>query len=208
MRLSTLISLPHEPWLEKWARLRRFQTSLASIKKQLSLHSTITVIDFGCGQDILYYKYLRYYFPNDIRRIKYIGIDPLLQKSASAKVTLLQSTFETTKLSQKADVIVMFAVIEHVQNPVELLGNAYSSLKKGGIIIATTPSPVAKPVLEFFSYVLGIISIREIDEHKRYPTKKSLFQMCESLKQKNRSIRITHRYFEAGLNNFLMIQAS
>ncbi len=207
MRLSTLISLPNEPWLEKWARLRRFQVSLPYIREQLSLHTIITVIDYGCGQDILYYKYLRYHFPDQVHRIHYIGIDPLLQKAASKDVTLLKSTFETVKAPSKADVIVMFAVIEHVEDPVRLLNQALGSLKKGGVIVATTPSPLAKPVLEFFSYVLNIISIREINEHKRYPTKRTLMEMCRSIRPKHSSISVLHSYFELGLNNLLLIHS-
>lgn len=206
MKLLSSISLPDEPWLEKWARFLRYKQADIFIEQKVQKENS-TLIDFGCGQDILYHKYLRHTFPLISQKMRYIGIDPLLPKSEKRghNVELFKSTFEKSLLNTKAEVITMFAVIEHVDDPYVLLSNACRLLKPGGILIATSPSPLAQLPLEFCCYILGIISKREIDEHKRYPTKKSLMHLVERLQKNKVNIRATHRYFELGLNNLLII---
>ena len=201
MKLPTSISLPNEPWLEKWARLWRFRKTRDYIATLLEEKKNITLIDFGCGQDTLYYTYLSEEFPKGISKVSYIGIDPLIKSRTKKNHRIVKSQFEKIKLTEKADVIVMLAVIEHVDDPSHLLLNALRLLKPNGIILATTPSPFSKPILEFFSSILGIISKREIDEHKRYPTRESLLAM---IPKKYRACT-SHEYFEFGLNNFIVI---
>lgn len=203
MRLRTLISLKTEPSLEKWARLFRYTKANEVLERQLSRKKSITLIDFGCGQDILYYKFITQVFPEAKNRLKYIGVDPLLKKATSPdkSVILLKSKFENVKLTEKADVITMFAVLEHVDDAAFLLQNAAKLLKPTGIIIITTPSPLARFPLEFLSYEMGVIARREIDEHKRYPDRTFLLK----LNQKLSGLTLTQEYFEMGLNNFCLV---
>lgn len=53
-KLTKLISLDDEPYLEKWARLFRYNTSLPVIKMLLKKKKQIALLDVGCGQDVLY----------------------------------------------------------------------------------------------------------------------------------------------------------
>lgn len=206
MSLVNTISLPHEPWLEKWARYFRYQRALPALSHYLaSKKGQITIVDYGCGQDVLFYKYLRLKFPEAIKRITYIGIDPLITPTRKTHFYLIRSKFETAKLATKADVAVMFAVLEHVDDPTQLLQSALNLLKPQGKIIATTPSWAAKPVLEFFSYVLGVIAPREIDEHQRYFSKTSVEKIFAQLRRQFAFRQATHTYFEFYLNNYLEI---
>lgn len=205
-RLLDLISLPNEPVLEKYARYFRFQVIRSNLSKKINeTAGEITILDYGCGQDLLFYKFLEYYYPHDIQRISYVGIDPLIIPQKTSRITLLKMKFEDTSNVPKGDIIAMFAVLEHVDDPHELLQTAYSKLKAHGVILATTPSWIAKPVLEFFSYILGVIAIREIQEHKQYFSKQSLSTIVEQI-TRNSSSSWVHRYFELGLNNMLVVQ--
>jgi len=204
MRLLTLISLKNEPLLEKWARFFRYAKADGIIQEKAATKKQITLVDFGCGQDILYYKYLSHTSPSLAKKLNYIGIDPLIDPKSARKlkaVTLINKRFEDIKFKEKADIISIFAVLEHVDDPAELLLTAAKHLKPDGVIVATTPSPLARYPLEFFSYVLGIIAKREIDEHKRYPNRKFLLGLNKQLK----GLKIEHEYFEFGLNNYCVI---
>src|SRR6266704_482032 len=140
-RLLDSICLIDEPVLEKYARYFRFQAVVATLSDQIHRQKgTITIVDYGCGQDILFYKFLAHQFPEDMHRISYIGIDPLIKPRRSKQITLIAKKFEQTTLATRADIITMFAVLEHVDDPQELLDNAYAKLKPSGCIIATTPS--------------------------------------------------------------------
>lgn len=190
--------------LEKWARFFRYAKADFVVQEKLNKQGKITVIDFGCGQDILYYKYLINSFPEMRDKLIYIGIDPLINpKTANLhkNVKLVNKKFETTKLSEKADIIALFAVLEHVDNPSKLLQAAAKLLKPDGVIVITTPSPMARYPLEFFSGVLGIIAQREIDEHKRYPDRNYLLGLQKYLD----NLFFFQEYFELGLNNLCIV---
>lgn len=208
MRLHTLISLENDPFMEKWARLYRFKEA-DSWMRQMLRHTRreATLIDFGCGPDAIYYKYLSVAFPTLIKRLHYIGLDPLLATSSTnPQFELIKSKFETANLKHKADMITMFAVLEHVDDPAQLLSRALTVLNPGGVLIATTPSWLAKPVLEFTSDVLGVISTREIHEHKQYFNHKLAMDVMKQATKGEPGFDIHHHYFELGLNNFLCIK--
>lgn len=204
MKLLSSISLPTEPYLEQWARIFRFAKADPLIVHKFATQKKVKIIDLGCGQDIQYHKYLKLIFPNDTRRLRYIGVDPLIKPKSTKDVQIIAKKFENIKLKEKADIVCMYAVLEHVDDPEKLLKHALTLLKPDGVILATTPSPLAQLPLEFFCYVLGIISKREIDEHKRYPTKASLLKNCKTLGK----VFSFHQYFEFGLNNFLAVSKS
>lgn len=202
MKLLSSISSPSEPYLEQWARIFRFSKADPFVEAKLKEKQKVTVVDLGCGQDTQYFKYLCAVFPEYKDKIQYIGVDPLIKPKKTKQVQIIASKFEDLKLTEKADVVTMFAVLEHVDDPGKLLKHAVSLLKPDGVILATTPTPMARYPLEFFCYVLGIISKREIDEHQRYPTRASLLD----LKRKLGKVSCLHEYFELGLNNFLLVR--
>ena len=66
------------------------------------------------------------------------------------------------------DVVSCLAVIEHVEHPDLLAAEAHRILKPGGVLVVTTPSSQAKPILELLSVRLRLIDPAEILDHKRY----------------------------------------
>lgn len=209
-KLTKIISLHNEPYLEKWARLFRYNQSLVVIKNQLKCRRTIKILDVGCGQDTLYYKYLVHCFPKHIHKIQYFGIDPLISNKVlrTSQHTLIKQQYEDyfKKTKDTFDLITIFAVLEHVDDPYDLINVLTKLLTRGGFLVGTTPAKPAKPVLEFLSYSLGIISRREIDEHKNYFDRTFMDKIFSSVASKNKMLNFYHKYFELGLNNLFVIK--
>lgn len=192
--------MEEEALLEPLARLFRFRKGISQIEKR---HSII-VVDLGCGPDTPFYYYAE---QKGIKIKKYVGIDPLLSKKAiqlhnkNKKVTLIKDSLKKRIPfpSLQADYVVAFATLEHFDNPKGILNDGIRILKNGGKIILTTPTFRAKPLLEFLQKI-KLLSTREIHEHKHYFDRNSLLKMVKSKKTK-----VSHRYFEMGLNNLLVI---
>ncbi len=99
------------------------------------------------------------------------------------------------------EVVTMLAVLEHLNYPLEMLLEIRRVLKPNGILLLTAPSHLAKPVLEFLSYKLHIVSEDEIRDHKRYYDKKDLLSLANDA---NLTL-LQHKYFQCGMNNFAKI---
>lgn len=189
-----------EPLLEPLARLFRFREGIPYVAK----HKPVVIVDLGCGHKAPFYSFIKQY---SVKIKKYIGIDPLLSKktiqlhSKNNKKWLIKKSLEK-KIplpSSMADYVVSFATFEHFDYPKEILNDAIRILKKGGKLILTTPTPRSKPILEFLEKI-GLLSSREIHEHKHYFDKNSLRKIIVS-----KNVKVSHRYFEMGLNNLLII---
>lgn len=195
-----------EELLEPIARHVRFTKGLAHIKKS----QPVTIVDMGCGPKLRFYHFAQ---KNKLQIEKYIGVDPLIEKSLfdefkNHQVINIVNKPVDKKISIKdntADYVVAFAFFEHIDHPKEILAECYRILKPGGKIILTTPTFAAKSVLEFLSYKLGLISRREIEEHKQYFDEYTLRKIAPS---KVRRSQISHQYFEMWMNNLLVIQKS
>ena len=98
---------------------------------------------------------------------------------------------------ESVDCVTLLAVLEHLNNATKVLSECYRVLKFGGILILTTPSPFSKPILEFLSFKLKIVSPVEIADHKHYYSKKELVTILEDIGFR----KIETHSFEFGLNN-------
>jgi 2-polyprenyl-3-methyl-5-hydroxy-6-metoxy-1,4-benzoquinol methylase len=96
------------------------------------------------------------------------------------------------------DLVISLAVIEHLENPQSMINQVYKTLKKGGLFILTTPSPYAKPVLEFLAFKIHIVSEQEIRDHKAYHSEKDLVKMLNTSGFQKRNIKT--KSFELGFN--------
>ena len=174
----------NEPLLEPVARYWRFSKGIKEIKK----NSPLVLVDLGCGP-----KKRFYYFAKKRKVIfkKYVGIDQLINHTIKDSISLPDNY---------ADYVVAFAFIEHLNNPKKIVKEAIRVVKKGGKIIITAPSYLSEFPLEILARI-NFISKKEVKEHKNYFNKDSLFKLLPKKK-----INIYHRYFELGLNNFLVIE--
>lgn len=179
-----------EPLLERTLRNLR----LKKIVRHIAANSR--VIDLGCGYD---HYFLRSITPH---LQSAVAMDLSVQPSTDPKIRAMAHDLNTTLplTSDYFDAAVSMANLEHLSNPKGLLKEAYRILKPGGVLILTTPSIYAKPVLEFLAYRLHIISEPEIRDHKMYFNRAILRDYLQQAGFKT----ITHRYFQLYMNNFIL----
>jgi 2-polyprenyl-3-methyl-5-hydroxy-6-metoxy-1,4-benzoquinol methylase len=70
--------------------------------------------------------------------------------------------------SESVDICVSLAVLEHLSAANVFVAEVQRVLKPGGRVIITTPTPRAKPILEFLACRLKVISEADIRDHKHY----------------------------------------
>jgi 2-polyprenyl-3-methyl-5-hydroxy-6-metoxy-1,4-benzoquinol methylase len=71
-----------------------------------------------------------------------VGIEPsawLQNKAKEHRLPVVKGTFPHQECKGPYDIITIIDVIEHVDNPVGMLQDAYTSLKKDGVIVVITP---------------------------------------------------------------------
>jgi len=120
------------------------------------------VVDFGCGYDALF-----------LRRIagrvrKGVGIDRDVPKG-EGNLSFIRAGLGPglPVKGGSADMVVMLAVVEHLDDPLAVLGEARRILRRGGLIAMTFPSGRAEPLLRIFAK-LGALEPENIGEHKSH----------------------------------------
>jgi len=179
-----------EAILEPLLRRLRIKRVLPTLKR----YPGCRLLDIGCGWDA---KFLRSVEPFIAHGC---GMDFKAPSITTEKIHTLEITLDKTLpfKSESFDVITMLAVLEHLEHHVEVVEEAFRVLKPGG----AAPSHRAKPVLEFLAYRLGIVSKEEIMDHKRYFGKEDLISLFKPVGFH----AIFHRYFQFGMNNFLLAE--
>lgn len=158
------------------------------------------IFDIGCGAGG---KFLKSISP----MIKYgIGIDKNAIIYQDNKIELKKCNVINSIpfQSEKADIITMLAVLEHLEKPQNILNEAFRVLKDKGKLIFTVPTPLAKPVLEFLAFKLNIIDRCQIEDHKNYFRAEQLKEML--LRAGFREKNIESKYFEFGFNNIVVAE--
>ena len=90
------------------------------------------------------------------------------------------------------------AVIEHlpVDEVLSHLRDIGACLRPGGTLLLTTPTPAAKPVLEFLAFRLRVISQQEIADHRHYWSSHELMSALHEAGYSD----IRMKYFQLRLN--------
>ncbi|RME93625.1 MAG: methyltransferase domain-containing protein [Candidatus Hydrogenedentota bacterium] len=105
---------------------------------------------------------------------------------------------------RKADNIVALAVIEHIEK--EKVFEIFKmfnekNLVTGGRVWITTPTPLAKPILEFLAF-FNIVDKDNIREHKHYWTKKEIYELAKKTGFKIEK----YKRFQFGFNQFAIFR--
>jgi len=193
----TLNTIPHqrEAFLEKFLRFLRLKKVVKIIKTQ----KDCDLLDIGCGTKASLLKTISPYIKSGI------GVDFKPPTIHTEKIKTIEVNLED-KLpfcNSSFSAITMLAVLEHLQYPSEILTECSRLLKHNGLLLITTPTWQAKPVLEFLAFKMGLVDKNEILDHKCYFNKADLFLMVSKI---NDLQIIKHEYFQVGFNNFLVIQ--
>jgi SAM-dependent methyltransferase len=171
---------------------------IAAIRNALPKHSH-SVIDLGCGyQAPLLQRLLSGGYTEQA-----IGVD--VAPDISLKVRGLSFVHgdlnqNLTLVDNSSDVVLSLAVIEHLLDPATHVREAFRILKPGGVFILTTPTPLAKPVLECMAF-FHLVDRDEVADHKHYFTASELKTVFEKA---GFSPADTHpKSFQCGLNTLV-----
>ncbi len=166
-----------EPILENFIRHLRYR----AIKKYVQNDSK--VLDLGCG----YEGWLLLRISPIIKRG--VGYDlSVSNKKTPNNIKLKKGRVDkkVQELKNSYDLVIALAVLEHTLSPERLVAEAFRTLKPGGKLIITTPPESAKPILEILAFKLGLLSKKEIEDHKQYFNKTSLKELLRHAGFKNR----------------------
>jgi 2-polyprenyl-3-methyl-5-hydroxy-6-metoxy-1,4-benzoquinol methylase len=101
------------------------------------------------------------------------------------------------------DTIVSLAVIEHIppDDVFKIFQKFKIILNKEGRIFLTTPTKMAKPVLEFMVF-MGIIYKENIAEHRHYWSKKEIYDLAK----KTEFVVKKYKKFQIGFNQLAVLE--
>ncbi|MBX2863019.1 MAG: methyltransferase domain-containing protein [Leptolyngbyaceae cyanobacterium MAG.088] len=186
-------SIVREPLLEPLLRQFRLAKVMPYVLRGQPL------LDIGCGKSATFLRAMSSQVSEGY------GVDFKVNSGKIGKNVYTQQLTFLDKLpfdDAQFSTVTMLAVLEHIANETDMLDEIYRVLRPGGKLVLTVPSIWAKPVLEFLSYKLGIISEAEIRDHKRYYTRERL-RRC--LIDNGDFTDFIHKYFQLWMNNFCVV---
>jgi ubiquinone/menaquinone biosynthesis C-methylase UbiE len=180
-------------FLDKLIRYFRVKKILPHITKDKT-----RILDLGCGPR-------PWFFDLDLSHLKnkeIVAVDKVEYKyPQDVSFQFITSDVENSLPfpNDSFDLITALALIEHLKNYRSFLEEVFRILKPGGYFILTTPSPLAKPVLEFLAFKLHLIDEDSIADHKHYFDKNELKNLLSNAGFKIIDIKS----FEFGFNIFI-----
>lgn len=151
------------------------------------------VLDLGCGYDAYLLRML------GDKVTSGIGIDLIRSRKINLKISIFRHNLNKVfpYPENKFNLVTATASLEHLIDPEQCLSEVRRVLCPSGLLIITTPSKLARPLLNFLASI-KLISRQEIADHKQYYNKKSLYKAL-----KNTGFReISTTTFQCGLNLF------
>lgn len=133
------------------------------------------------------------------------GIDKkTITKKWSDRVQTIRHELDSVSFlpfpENKFDCLLMIAVSEHLRFLEKVLKESHRILKPGGIIVITTPTIIAKPILEFLAFRVNLVSKEEMKDHQHYYSKEELINLLKDSGFDN----IEHHYFELRFNQIVI----
>jgi ubiquinone/menaquinone biosynthesis C-methylase UbiE len=192
---KTAFRWAEEPALEPVLRWLRIRKIVPYVKERKGC----SLLDIGCGPRFTMLRALSPYIGLGV------GIDEEVEDLEYGNIRTYRLRLGKTLpfTDSLFQVVTMLAILEHLDFPEQILKEARRVLRPGGIVLITTPSPKAKPVLEFLSFKLHLVSKKEIQNHKRYYDRRALEELTDVC-----GLRLEkHLYFQFGFNNFLVATA-
>lgn len=178
-------------WLDKFIRYLRLRQISPFIGKDR------IVCDLGCGDG------------STLRQLKSkiksgYGADREVDSSREENLRFIKADL-TQPLSLRDgefDIVLLLAVIEHLESPDLILGEIWRILKPGGRLILTTPAPRSKKLLEFLAFRLEIISGEGVLDHKHYYSGQELINLLRKFNFRILKLKL----FEFGLNQIVVAE--
>ena len=170
------------------------------MKKNISLKNK-NILDFGCGSN--FKKLISVYKDcQSITAIDRTGSDFKINNFYFYNYQDDLNILEKKIMRQKFDVVILGAVIEHLDKPELVLNILKKRLSDDGIIFLTAPSWASKPILEFLGYKLNIINADLVREHKRYYDLDEYKKLSKLIKMDIKKFY----FFQLGLNTVCILR--
>jgi len=96
------------------------------------------------------------------------------------------------------DAVLLISVLEHLWEPLAVIGAARGLLRPGGVLLINVPTWRGKFFLEFSAFSLGLSPKVEMDDHKMYYDKRDLWPLLVRAGFRPSKIRLDYHKF--GLN--------
>jgi 2-polyprenyl-3-methyl-5-hydroxy-6-metoxy-1,4-benzoquinol methylase len=160
-----------------------------------------SIIDFGCGSDFQAIS-KRYTETSKAVLIDLYGDDFTKNKIKFINYNNNLNKIDIELKNEKFDIIILAAVIEHLDNPEVIIKYLKKFLNKNGYFLLTAPSIYSKPILEFMAFKLNIINADLVKEHKRYYNKHEYIDLAK----KTESNLINFKYFLLGMNTIAILK--
>ncbi len=163
------------------------------------------ILDIGCGSYPL--------FLTSTRFNRRVGLDRDASKAVGAfrteNIELLDFDINVSDFLPFDDAtftaVTMLAVFEHIKvdRLIKVLNEAHRVLMPSGLLIMTTPSNLAEPVLKIMKR-LGLVSAEEIEEHVDHYTPAKVRDVLDQTNFNAHPTRIGR--FEFGLNLWITVE--
>ena len=159
-----------------------YSLALSAIRNHFP-QGSVNLVDVGCagGLFLLGTQVVEDAFNIDRAprfNVRGVAADPLEKKDtemyAGCPVVMLDQAAEV--LTDWADVVTMFNVLEHVGNPSGVLGVARQMLRDSGLLLVDVPN---NQVVDWHAKVLGHWSHLDLGEHINYFTPQSLDHLMD-----------------------------
>jgi 2-polyprenyl-3-methyl-5-hydroxy-6-metoxy-1,4-benzoquinol methylase len=159
------------------------------------------IIDFGCGSN--FQKITKRYS----KASKAVLIDLYGDDFIKNNIKFINYNKDLNKIdvelkNEKFDIIILAAVIEHLDNPAVIIKFFKKFLNKNGYFLLTAPSIYSKPILEFMAFKLHLINEDLVKEHKRYYNKDQYINLAKETE----SNLINFKFFLLGMNTMAILK--
>ncbi len=154
------------------------------------------IIDIGCGYNASLLKSLRKYSKN------LVGVDVSVNEEIKG-IQIYEKTLENNLdflEDSSFDLVIINSVLEHLENPISILKEAYRILDKKGILVGNVPNWLGKYALETSAFKFGLSPEIEMNDHKMYYAKKDIWPLLVKAGFKPKNIKV--RYHKLFLNTF------
>ena len=146
------------------------------------------------------FKMVKPYLIGDV--LDFGGNEGELKKLVKGKYLAVNYDHSVMK-NKHFDTIVSLAVIEHIpfKDVPKIFKKFKKVLNKNGRIFLTTPTKIAKPILDFMAFI-GIVDKENIAEHKHYWNKKEIYELA---KKTGFAVK-KYKKFQMGFNQFAVLE--
>jgi SAM-dependent methyltransferase len=172
--------------------------SQRALRRDVDWSARPRVLDLGCGYEATLLRSLRETIAAgtavDVSLAPAVSDDGLeaIEETIEAALPLVEDA--------SVDVVLAISVLEHLEDDVAVLSECRRVLAPGGVLAINVPTWLGKPFLEISAFRLGLSPPEEIEDHKRYYSRRDLWPRLVRAGFRPSAIRL--RYHKAGLNLF------